>query len=42
MRRIRSDLATQRNPWLLGRRDCRDGSDDMIFRDFLLGFWYVL
>jgi hypothetical protein len=28
---------------LLGRRGrCRDDSDDMISRDFLLGFWYVL
>jgi hypothetical protein len=28
---------------VLGRRErCRDGSDDMISRDFLLGFWYVL
>jgi hypothetical protein len=26
----------------LGRGRCRDGSDDMISRDSLLGFWYVL
>jgi len=27
---------------VLGRRErCRDGSDDMISRDSLLGFWYV-